>query len=362
MSKAIYTFIGGKPYRIDQNTSIPTSMTFKQPGVNSNMNIDTATKAVTENVYMNMLKKPGTKSNAEMYKEFEQFLRDKKITEIPIIQNTYKVFIDYSIFDDGKEIDHSAIIRPIDPLDKVYLLGVATNNELVYRRVKTFNPKIDFKTGTQCPFGIIHNATKRYSLKINNIVIFEDFNPVASVNNSVYDMPYAIDSMTIQASVHGMMQIFSTEAEGIDIAPADLTFVPRFVSVSLEIILANYIVAYDHNTIEQILIENIENKYGPDDSDPDVPEDPENPGIIIPDEDKRPDADGDYTPDKNGYFAYYERCKETTPKALLVVEDLTPDQYYDISYMIKKSKVIKDIEDIEAGEYVIYRESFSTLL
>ena len=181
MAKAIYTFIGNKPYRIDQNTSIPTSMTFKQPGVNSNMNIDTATKTITENIYINTLKKPGTKSNAELYAEFTQYLRDKKITEINVVQNTYKVFIDYSIFEDGKEIDHSCVVKPIDPLDKVYLLGVATNNELVYRRVKTFNPKVEFKTNTLCPFGIMNTGAKRYAIKINNIVIF-----FSSFYNSIF--------------------------------------------------------------------------------------------------------------------------------------------------------------------------------
>lgn len=363
--KTVYTIINGKPYRVNQNTNVPTSITFRTPGASSSVSVDVNNKAVTQNITINTIKKPGTKSNAEMYANLVDMIITNKITEIRDIQNCYKVYIDYSVFENDQEVDHSIVFKPMEALDQAILLGVATNNECVFRRVKSFNPNIEFTLRNTMPHGIMGSSKKKYTLKINNVCIFEDFNRVLDPHEATYEHPYAVASCTVDHFVEDMALIYSTENEGIDLAPVSLEFMPRKVGVKMNITLANYIVAYDDGEINKLLIQNIKNKYDEEhnpgkDDDIDSGETGGNPGEggMIPSEDKKPDADGNYTPDEDGYYTFYERCRETTPKSLLVVEDLIPDSAYDVDSMIKISKVIKDVPDISVGEYVIFREVF----
>jgi hypothetical protein len=361
--KAIYVKIGNNVYRVRQNTSIPTTLTAKAPGVSSSLNIDSYNKTVTQNVYINNLKKPGTKSNSELYNELVNFLKLNKVTEIKEVQNFFKIYVDYSAYEDGREIEHSAVIRPLAPMDKVVLLGVATNNECVYRRVKTFDPKIEFKLNNSLPHGIMSTQKTTYELKIHNIAIFQDFSNQHNVHESTYDVAYSIGSSTIQSSLDNMKIVYSTANEGINIQSINLSFMPRKIAIALDITLADYVVVYDDTTINKILVENIEAKYPPveEEDPPVIPEEPEVPDVMIPDDDYHENGDGEYDPNDDGYFSYYERCTSTTPNRLLVVEDLTPDGYYNQTTMIKKFKVVPDIEDIEVGEYVIFRESLTCL-
>ena len=356
--KAIYTVINNNVYRINQNTSIPTSLTFRSSGASSTMNVDPRAKAVEQRIIVNTLKKPGTKSNSEMYNELLDYLKRTSVTEVKEIQNFFKVYIDYCMFEDGREIEHSAVVKPIKPIDKIAPLGVATNSECVYRRVKTFEPKINFRVRCSLPFGIMQEKKSHYQFKINNIALFQDFNSRKEIHESTYEVSYPMASTTIQANLNDMVMIYATQNEGIDIQEIDLNFVPRTIDLSLEFILADYIVAYDNSVIDNILKENIAEKY-PSDSDTDIPGEGGDDGTLIPDEETKVEADGSYEPDEDGYFDYYERCNSTTPGALLVVEDLIPDNNYNPLTMIKKSMVKKDIIDIEVGDYVLYRESFT---
>ena len=360
--KAIYSIINNNVYRVMQDTSIPTSMTFRASGASSSMNIDRSSKSVEQHVVINTVKKPGTKSNAEMYNDMVNFLNSQQITEIKEIKNFFKVYIDYSMFEDGREIEHSAVVRPIKPIDKAVLLGIATNNETIYRRVKTFDHVINFRVRNTLPHGIISDKKSDYRFKINNIAIFQDFSSRNEIHESTYEVSYPIGSTTIQANLNDMVLIYATENEGVDIQDISLGFVPRSIDISLELILGNYIVAYNNKDIDAILIENIKNKY-PTEGDTDVPEDDgEDDGFLIPDEDTKPEADGAIEPDEDGFFDYYEKCNETTPGALLVVEDLMPDNNYNPETMIKKFMVIKDIPEIEVGDYVLYCESITGLI
>lgn len=357
--KAIYTTIGNNVYRMQQNTAIPATLTCKAPGVSSSLSIDPYNKAITQNVYINELKRPNTKSNGELYEELIDYLKTQQITEIKEIQNLFKIYVDYSAYEDDREIEHSAVVRPITPTDRVVLLGVATNNECVYRRVKTFEPKIDFKLTNYLPHGIMKTQNSNYRLKIHNIVIFQDFSRNPEVHESTYETAYRIGSSTIQSSLDNMRVIYATENAGIDIQEINIPFMPRTISIVLDVVLSNYVVVYDDNTINKVLIENIELKYPPVVDDPVIPENPEDPDFMLPEEETKPDGDGDYEPDDDGYFSYYERCVETTPNALLVVEDLIGDGYYNPETMVKISMVLPDIPDVEVGDYVIFRESLS---
>ena len=163
--KSIYTILNSKIYRINQKTAVPEVTTFREPGVSTTSKEDPFNKDATLNIFINTLQCPGTKSNKELYHEMINLMREKRITEIPFIQNHFKIYVEYTIFEDRKEIDHQALMKPIDPIDKAYILGVATNNECVYRRVKTFNPKLEFTTKNSLPHGIME--TPKHNIKHN---------------------------------------------------------------------------------------------------------------------------------------------------------------------------------------------------
>lgn len=360
--KAIYTILNNKIYRINQNTAVPTTLTFRAPGVSTSLKEDMYNKEAVFNVFINTLKKPGTKSNRELFEEMIDMMRKRCITEVPVIQNQFKIFVDYCIFEDGREVDHQSVMKPIEPLDKAYLLGCATSNETVYRRVKTFNPVLEFKVKNALPHGITERGKRSYVFKINNIAIFEDFSSKPEVHNSQYEVPYLINSSTINATLGGMVQIYSTEGSGIDISPISLSYIPRTVIINMDCVMANIIVAYNNGEVNQVCQDNIDGKYPPiDEGSTIIPSTPD-PAHMVPEEESKPSGDGSYKPDADGYFSWYERTAETNPKGLLVVEDAISDGSYDVTTMIKKSMVIKDISDIEVGEYVLLCEALDTNL
>lgn len=377
--KAIYTRIGNSIYQLNQDTNVPYTVCNNTAGINATVNIDPSNHYISQNVFINTLKTPSgqTLSNREMYEQMVRFIKDKLITEIPLIQNTYKVYIDYSVFEGGREVDHSAVIRPVTPEDSAILLGVTTNNETVYRRVKHFKPRVEFSLKNALPYGIMAAPRTSYMFRINSLCIFQDFSKRPEMHPSTYCNAYTIhpSSQTIQHGVESMTMIYSSSDEGIVFNPVETGFSPRRIQVMIDIILADYIVAYNDEEINQILDENMEIKYKKEHPVPPCPHhphphprpfppgprpDPENPDEhMFPEEERNVPADGDFTPSAEGYFDYYERARKTTPNSLLVVEDSISDSIYEPITMIKKSLVIKDIPDVQVGDYVIYRESWS---
>ena len=356
--KTIYTILNDRIYKINQNTAVPTTLTFRAPGVSTSLKEDVYNKDAILSVFINTLKKPGTKSNRELYEEMIEMMRQRCITEVTTIQNKFKIYVEYCIFEDSKEVDHQSVMKPIEPLDKAYLLGCATNNETVYRRVKTFNPKLEFKIKNSLPHGINANPRQTYTFKILNIAIFEDFSSKPEYHGAQYGATYDLNSSTINAALGNMVQVYSTENAGVDIAPISLSYIPRTVTIDIDCTLANLIVAYNGEDVDKVIIENIERKYPQPDTEVEVPT-TEDPKHLIPEDETKKSADGQYTPDKDGYFSWYERTTDTNPKSLLVVEDAIPDGNYDVSSMIKKAMIIADIPDIEVGEYVIFCEALN---
>lgn len=354
--KAIYTKIADKYYRINQETSVPTRISSRVPGATSSVKFDSYNKIATQIVNINNLEIPGTKTNRELVNMMKKELEDNKITQIDSIVDVYKIHIDYTVFADGKEIDHNIQIKPISYEDLVILLGVGTNDENVFRRVKNFKDTLELRFRAKVPFGLIQKKNKNICVKINDISIYQCIKDESfgHVHNSIYETPYSTNSSLVRSELSNSIMIYSSLESGIEFEDLVIPFLPNRIEIMFSIILTDYIVVYDDTTIDDIIKYNIEQKYNPESPTPPEEEDPP---IIIPDEDDKTDADGDYTPDEDGYYDYYERCQETTPNSLLVVEDLISDGSYNVNTMIKKSKVIKDIPDIEIGEYVIYRES-----
>lgn len=257
--KSIYTKIGDKYYKVNQKTFIPSIINKLIPGTSTSVKVDGNNRYIGQVININTLEGPDTKSNSELYKEFSTWIIDKKIKSIDTLQDYYKVYIDYSIYQDNAEIEHSQIVRPLEVEDKAIILGVNKDNETVYRRVKSFNPRIDFRLRNPLPHGIIQSNKCRYRLKINNVGIFQEKNEaVNSIHNSIYDVPFYIPSSVINTTLDESMLVYSSFNVGVDIQDIDLDYIPRVIEISLNIVLTNFIVVYDDLKIQEIIQANID--------------------------------------------------------------------------------------------------------
>ena len=364
MSKAIFTMLNGRVFQIVQSTEIP-SILERIPSQNKvNTNTDDHLKTVTATVKIsNVGSHKCINTNAEKYKALVEYLKKMEVTELNAISDKYQIYLDYSIYNDGCELTHSVVIKPITAKDAAILLGVATNNELVYRRVKVFEQRLAFGINSPLPMGIMDCEKKNYVFKINDITIYQDMSTLTDENlhNSIYDcslMACGCRHTTVQDSLIGYMPVFSTSASGMCICDIEINFVPRKIYIDLKFVNGDYTVAYDDSEIHDIIQDNIDKKYHPT-PDPDPSGSSEEghcPHHHKHGSDRLPDADGDETPDKDGYYNYYERCLSTNPGAYLVVEDLISPKSFNPKTMIRKKKVLRDIPDILIGEYVHFVE------
>lgn len=255
--KAIYTKIGDKFYKVNQETRIPSVLNKLVPGTSTSVKVDGNNKYIGQIININTLEGPDTKSNSELYKELTDWITDKKIKSIDTLQNYYKVYIDYSVYQDNAEIEHSQIVRPLDVEDTAVILGVNKDNETVYRRVKSFNPKIDFRLRNPLPHGITQSSKCRYRLKINNVGIFQEKNEIANVrHNSVYDVPFYIPSSVMNTTLDESILVYSSFNLGVDIQDIDLDYIPRVIEISMFITLTNFVAVYDDLKIEELVNQN----------------------------------------------------------------------------------------------------------
>lgn len=373
--KSIYTIIDGKVFRVRQKTIMPTEMAIKPRGASLTKEFDSGERTATLFINVNSLGETDIlESNKEVYEKMVRQLKRQKTTEIFDIYNKFKIYIDYAVMEGDREIEHAALIRPIEAEDMIYPLGVATNNESVYRRVKNFNQAIEFCMKNRMPHGIIDRNPRNYTICIHNIAIFQDLYNIDDEHESIYEMPHNLNSGTVNSCLENMVMVYSTYEKHIKFPVSEVNFQPRKLSIRVNVTLNNYIEVYNKDTITQILQDNMSSKYpeeeggcncgcGDKDEEIVVPgeNDDEKPGCgcQFPKDDDKPVGDGKYEPDSDGYFTYYERCTSTTPNALLVVENEIPEESYNTSTMIRKYMVIKDITDVKVGDYVILRESLN---
>lgn len=379
--KAIYTLINDQYYYLKQNTAEPVNLSNQTPDTGAYVTIDANCGEVTESININTLSTDHLKSNAQLCNEMVDFIKKNKVKEMKTLYNFYKIYIDYAVYENGKMVDHSAVIKPITPEDKAVILGVGKNNECVYRRVKAFEHTISFSIRNTLPYGIISRQKGNYQLKIFSIALFEDKNYVSDdCHCSEYDHGYQVPSLSINTSIADMPMVYSSEKEKMEFEPICLSFIPRKVNIKLSLILANLITVYDRNTIDTILTTNNGGKNPYDGTTPETPDSgstggntgtggstggttggetggDKNPSKVVVDEEGSIVADGISEPDEDGWMDYYERCRKTTPHALTVVANDAPKDTFDHTTMIRQKNVIKDIPDIQVGECVVYRES-----
>ena len=345
-TKAIYTKIGKTYYRVNQDCSNPSSI-FKISGTHSQMSLNPSIRQVDSNIWINPISLDNVKTNMEEYNEMLDYLTNNKITEIPNIQNRYLLYMDYSVFNErGTEVNHNVVTKEIEAADVFYPLGVNMDSELIYKQVKALNTELSFVTKSCTPMGIMRDtSTDMYTLKINDIIIYQDLVHSSSYCDKHYSARencYACGSRTINSQIQNMKKIYSTYDSGLIIAAVEVPYIPRKMVINLHMAIDNTIVVYDNSSITDILVENLYLKRYEEEMQG-----------RIPDGEKYPTADGSTT-EVNGKYDYYARAEADSVGALLVVSDDITGEDYDTETMIHKSMIINDIPDIEVDEYVKY--------
>lgn len=344
-TKAIYTKIGKKYYRVNQSCSNPTSI-FKLSGTHSQMALIPSVHQVDSSIWINPISMNTIRTNMEEYNEMVEYLTENRITDVPTIGNKYLLFMDYSIYNEkGTEVNHNVVTKEIEASDVFYPLGVNQQSELIYKQIKSFNSELSFISKNCHPMGIMRDTSgDMYTMKINDIVLFQDMLHDSNCGDKHYSCQencYACGSATIKSQIENMKKIFSTYDNGLIIAAVEVPYIPRKIVVNLRMAIDNTIVVYDDSVIKQILIENIYlNKQDEDNAN-------------IPDGEIYPPSDGSTT-EVNGKYDYYAKVASDTVGALIVVDDDVVGDDYDTSTMIHKSMVINDIPNIEINEYVKY--------
>ena len=370
--KAVYTIIEDTLYKVNQPSYIPYHV-MRTTDNHSSLTYDEGNKKVKVNLWLDFFNDKNVKTNKAMYQEMVSALKYHLITQIDTIQNFYKMTVDYSLFTkNGKELEHSITAQNIKPVDAIVPLGIAKNNELVYRFVKKFEKQIDFRFKDGLPYGIMRQPHDKFILKINNINIYQDTDTVEERHKSMEERPFKYGSHTIESSLEYTRLVFSSKEQWIEYTPIELNYIPRLIEFGVEILLDNFIVVYDDNEISKILKENIWIKNGNGDTiDPDPgeecpcpPKDPDSDvddGMDVcpcpkPEPAPKPDCPCKPSPDIKDRGYYYVRATFEKPCARLVVEDQYPESIYNDKCMARKSDVIIDIPNISIGDYVVKYE------
>lgn len=324
--RATYSIINNKVFRINTsrrnylNTLVPVDT----PKSNVILKVDDSNKIIEQTVFITDIPTE-LKSNKELVEELKETLRKTKATEIKDLNDYYKIYIDYSLFSEGKEIEHANVIRPVSFNDRATLLGVNSDNECCYKSLKDMMTTLDFNLKSELPFGIISSLKKEVRFKIHDICIFQSNNEFKESHNSIYDIPFTTNSSMISENLFDSTMIYSSRNSGIDFQEVVLQYTPRRISIKISAILSNYIEVYDDFIIDKILEENKN-------------------AILEELRDKlKPVA-----PVKK-----YKKVRKNASGALKVVSDDIDAGEFDSTTMVKKADVIGDLPEINVDDYVI---------
>ena len=258
--KAIYTKIDGQYCQINQLVATPNVLCGGVVIPHSQMEI--RDENVTASIWADNIDRLNEPTNQDLYTDMINHFRSELVKEIPLIQNRYVLYVDYSVYNENNvEVKHSVVTDEITAIDSFYPQTVGTSQEncpLSYKLVKKFDGSVSFAAMKQeYPFGIIKDTSKnKFVLVINCFKIFQDTiykrsGGVCGRSGDLSSYPY--ETHTIESSLDSMKLIYT----GYKLIPVEVSFIPKSVTLSFHIVLDNYIVASDQYFINDIIIENI---------------------------------------------------------------------------------------------------------
>ena len=224
----------------------------------SSSSVEINGRCVKNRVVINTVTDPfNADSNKQCYEKLEEFIREKAIKNIDVISDKFKLKVDYSIKKDNCDVERFTVMKDVIYEDKAFVLGINEENESVYRRVRCMNPIIKLQNTVRVPQGISECMRSSYTININSIELFQyKSDDVVQVNPSIYDTPLKCNCSLVRGDLAESICVYSSLDDNIVFQPITVKFVPSLIELDIKILLSNLIVAYNNETIDEIVIEN----------------------------------------------------------------------------------------------------------
>lgn len=200
-------------------------------------------------------------------------LEEKKITNVETLIPEFEVAIDYVILDGAtqKVYDEGVMIRHIinpEEQNRYRILGVTEEEEVYARLVKELKTTFNFKYRESYPCGIMKKSSPKFIIIINNIIVHQrkDYDKyIYESNDNIIQEHKCSDGVAVTRESFAShyrkpedVVIFDAKQEGMVFEPITIDLKFRNLTLALSMILNDYIIVYDDNTINTILEKNKE--------------------------------------------------------------------------------------------------------
>lgn len=281
--RALYTKIDDTYYKINEQFNptgnggnLPLYIAGKHN--QSNSYVEVRDRIVTIHTYVNTINPDFVISNKNRYDILVDYIKANNIKEIASIQNRFVSIIDYSIYNEnGDEIFHNANMQEIKSLNSVYPYYENPDNDLQFKLIKSLMGEISIEIAKSgFPFGITKNTGKsKFILHINDISIYQDLllpSGYTECHTSSNEVSYNYQSHLLEEALSHMKCIYSSlKTGGINFNTIELDFIPYKLRMCYTLILDDYILVYNEDTINDLLVENIINEAMTNEDTPDEP-------------------------------------------------------------------------------------------
>ena len=210
------------------------------------------------------------KTNKEVVDDITTYLKENKILSIGTLEPFFEVAIDFILLSENKVLDEGVMVRHCsksEAFNIFRILGTDAENEMHHRLVKYINIPFKFNYRESVPCGIMGNPNKQFVLVIRNIIIHEIvYDKDAYINglNDRMDIFHKCsEGVAVTRETYKMnykkpqdIVVFDAKNEGIELDPIYIENRFRNLTLKISIILNNYFITYDRDTILNIITEN----------------------------------------------------------------------------------------------------------
>jgi hypothetical protein len=210
------------------------------------------------------------KTNKEVVDDITTYLKENKILSIGTLEPFFEVAIDFILLSENKVLDEGVMVRHCsksEAFNMFRILGTNAENEMHHRLIKYINIPFKFNYRESVPCGIMGNPNKQFVLVIRNIIVHEIvYDKDAYINglNDRMDIFHKCsEGVAVTRETYKMnykkpqdIVVFDAKNEGIELDPIYIENRFRNLTLKISIILNNYFITYDRDTILNIITEN----------------------------------------------------------------------------------------------------------
>lgn len=202
--------------------------------------------------------------------EIKDVIPRYEIKKIEGLIDLFKIVIDYSIYEDGKQIESASVMKPIDYTNKVILRGVDVDNRFTYDKVREFRSKIKFSPKNHGSLGITKRRPNEYKIKIEDIEIYQYTDKSFQENPSMYEFPHHKDCGILNVDTKYGVKIYSSKDNEEDIKAMRLKLIPRILELDMFILLESTAYMKDPQPIYDLVGIQQDNQEQPSDDNPPI--------------------------------------------------------------------------------------------